>query len=180
MDRALDLGTPAATWANGRSGMRAKVLVVDDEPQVLEGLRLALWKSPYDVELARGPDEALERLQCRRFDIVISDHLMPGMTGAELLSLVHDRQPDAVRIMLSGHADTETVIRMINEGEVYRFLTKPCDRAELLVTLHLACEKLALERENRRLLALVRSHPELVARLEEDARHGRREGGAER
>jgi len=146
--------------------MHAKVLVVDDEPAVLEGIRLALWKAPYDLELFERPEDALEYLRKRPVDIVISDHLMPGMTGAEFLNLVHDRQPDAVRIMLSGHADTETVIRMINEGEVYRFLTKPCDRTELLVTLHLACEKLELERVNRKLLALVRTDPQLLARLE--------------
>ena len=146
--------------------MRATVLIVDDEPNILEGLRQALRGSHYAVVTARGPVEALGVLQERKVDIVISDHLMPGMTGAELLGLVHDRQPDAVRIMLSGHADAETVIRTINEGEVYRFLSKPCDRTELLVTLHLACEKLELERENRRLLALIRAQPELLARLE--------------
>ncbi len=146
--------------------MRATVLIVDDEPNILEGLRQALWKSPYEVLTASGPEEALGVLRERKVDVVISDQLMPGMTGTELLGLVHDRQPDAVRIMLSGHADAETVIRTINEGEVYRFLTKPCDRTELLVTLHLACEKLSLERENRRLLALVRSQPELLASLE--------------
>ena len=147
--------------------MRATVLIVDDEPNVLEGLERALWKSPYEVVTASGPDEALGVLRGGAVDIVISDHLMPGMTGTEFLGLVHDRQPNVVRIMLSGHADAETVIRTINEGEVYRFLTKPCDRTELLVTLHLACEKLELERENRRLLALVRSRPELLARLED-------------
>ena len=147
--------------------MRATVLIIDDEPNVLEGLRQALRKSPYSVVTANRPEEALGILLERKMDIVISDHLMPGMTGTELLGLVHDRQPDAIRIMLSGHADAETVIRTINEGEVYRFLTKPCDRTELLVTLHLACEKLELERENRRLLALIRSHPELLAHLEE-------------
>ncbi len=146
--------------------MRATVLIIDDEPNVLEGLRQALWKSPYEVVIASRPEEALGILLERKVDIVISDQLMPGMTGTELLGLVHDRQPDAVRIMLSGHADAETMIRSINEGEVYRFLTKPCDRTELLVTLHLACEKLELERENRRLLALIRSQPELLARLE--------------
>lgn len=146
--------------------MRATVLIVDDEPNILEGLRQALRGSHYAVVTASGPVEALGVLQERKVDIVISDHLMPGMTGAQLLGLVHDRQPDAIRIMLSGHADAETVIRTINEGEVYRFLSKPCDRTELLVTLHLACEKLELERENRRLLALIRSQPELLARLE--------------
>ncbi|HYS79444.1 MAG TPA: response regulator [Anaeromyxobacteraceae bacterium] len=157
--------------------MRATVLIVDDEPNILEGLRQTLRQSRYEVVTANGPVEALVVLQERKVDVVISDHLMPGMTGIELLGLVHDRQPDAVRIMLSGHADAETVIRTINEGEVYRFLTKPCDRTELLVTLHLACEKLELERENRRLLALVRSDPELVARLERAGAGPRPAGG---
>lgn len=149
--------------------MRPRVLVVDDEVQVLEGIRRALWKAPYDVEVARGPDEALALLRERPFDIVISDHLMPGMTGLEFLGLVHDRHPDVVRIMLSGHADLDTVIRTINEGEVHRFLRKPCDRTELLVALHLAWEKLELERENRRLLTFIRTNPELAAKLEAES-----------
>jgi DNA-binding NtrC family response regulator len=149
--------------------MQPTVLVVDDEVEILEGIRRALWKAPYDVEVARGPDEALALMRERQFDIVISDHLMPSMTGLEFLGLVHDRQPDAIRIMLSGHADLDTVIRTINEGEVHRFLRKPCDRTELLVTLHSAWEKLKLERENRRLLALIRTQPHLVAQLEGEA-----------
>ncbi len=103
------------------------------------------------------------------------------MTGLEFLGLVHDRHPEAARIMLTGQASSDTIIRAINEGEIYRFLTKPCDRTELLVTLHLACEKLELERRNRRLLALLRTRPELLARLEEEdalerAKGRRREG----
>jgi two-component system probable response regulator PhcQ len=145
--------------------MRATILAVDDEQNLLEGLRAALFRSDYQLKVAKSPEEALEILRREPIDIVISDHLMPGMTGLEFLGLVHDRHPDVVRIMLSGHADTATAIRAINEGEIYRFLTKPCDRSELLVTLHLACEKLGLERENRRLLAIVRSNPEFYARL---------------
>ncbi len=152
--------------------MRATILAVDDEQNLLEGLRVALWRSEYDLKLAKDPQEALEILRREPVDIVISDHLMPGMTGLEFLGLVHDRHPNVIRIMLSGHADTGTAIRAINEGEIYRFLTKPCDRSELLVTLHLACEKLALERENRRLLALVRTNPELLARLDADEQRG--------
>jgi len=151
--------------------MRATVLVVDDEQDVLDGIRRALWRSDYAVETACGPEAAFDVLRQKTVDIVISDHLMPGMSGLEFLAIVRDRQPDTVRIMLTGHADTVSAIRAINEGELYRFLLKPCDRTELLVALHLACEKAELERENRRLLSLVRTDPELLARFERERPH---------
>ena len=91
---------------------------------------------------------------------------MPGITGLELLDLVRDRHPDCARILLTGHADARTAVEAINRGAVYRFLLKPCDPLELQVTVHLALEQLELERENRRLLTFIRSHPELQA-LEE-------------
>lgn len=144
---------------------RATVLFVDDDQGVRNALGRSLRRIGYQFLLADGPRAALDLLRQTRADIIISDHLMPGMTGLEFLRLVRDRCPDAVRIMLTGHADLETAIAAINEGEIYRFLTKPWDELELQVTLHLACEKLELESENRRLLAALRSHEELVARL---------------
>jgi DNA-binding NtrC family response regulator len=98
-------------------------------------------------------------------DIVVSDHQMPEMTGLEFLSLVRDRHPHVVRIMLTGHADVRMALQAINDGELYRFLEKPCSPTELRVTIHLARERLELERENRHLLDLVRSSPELMARV---------------
>ena len=145
---------------------RATVLFVDDDQGVRSALGRSLRRSGYEFLLAEGPRAALDLLRQTRVDIIISDHLMPGMTGLEFLRLARDRCPDAVRIMLTGHADLETAIAAINEGEIYRFLTKPCDRVELQVTLHLACERLQLERENRHLLALIRTTPELASRVE--------------
>jgi len=144
---------------------RATILFVDDDQGVRNALGRSLRRSGYEFLLAEGPRAALDLLRQTRVDIIISDHLMPGMTGLEFLRLARDRCPDAVRIMLTGHANLETAIAAINEGEIYRFLTKPWDELELKVTLHLACEKLELERENRRLLAALRSHEELVARI---------------
>jgi DNA-binding NtrC family response regulator len=144
------------------------VLIVDDDESARVGLGHALRGSGYRLLFADGPRAGLECMAAESVDVVISDHLMPGTTGLEFLSTVRDRYPDAVRIMLTGHADGETAIRAINQGEIYRFLHKPCDRTELRVTLHLACEKLALERENRRLLALIRTSPELQRRLDEE------------
>jgi DNA-binding NtrC family response regulator len=143
-----------------------RILFVDDDGDVRDGMALSLRKAAYHLEFAAGPQEALELMAARPVDVVISDHLMPGMTGLQFLALVHDRFPDTIRVMLTGHADAQMAIKAINHGEIYRFLTKPCDPVELQVTLHLACEKLELERENRRLLALIRTRPELMAELE--------------
>jgi DNA-binding NtrC family response regulator len=156
--------------------MRAKVLFVDDERNVVVGLSQLLHRSEYAVSTATGPEEALALLQQEPADIVVSDHRMPAMTGLAFLGLVRARLPDAVRIILTGHAETDVAIRAIYEGEIYRFLIKPCARTELLVTLHLACEKLELERENRQLMAILRTCPELLERL----RRGRARAGLDR
>jgi DNA-binding NtrC family response regulator len=144
------------------------VLIVDDDESARIGLGHALRGTGYRLLFADGPSAGLDRMASEQIDVVISDHLMPGMTGLEFLSVIRDRYPDAIRIMLTGHADIETAIRAINQGEIYRFLHKPCERTELRVTLHLAAEKMALERENRRLLALIRTSPELQRRLDEE------------
>lgn len=143
-----------------------KVLIVDDEENVCNALRRSLRREGYEMHFAHQPIQALEILSQHTFDLVMSDHLMPNMTGLEFLKLVRDRHPDSVRLMLTGHADMQTAIEAINQGEIYRFLTKPWDDTELKVTLHLAFEKLDLERENRRLMAMVRRQQNLIQALE--------------
>jgi DNA-binding NtrC family response regulator len=145
----------------------ATILIVDDEQSVLDGLARSLRRPDHRVRTATSPAMALELLGLEQVDLIISDHLMPGMSGLEFLKLVRDRFPDTVRIMLTGHADVDVAVRAINEGEIYRFLSKPCPPVELQVTVHLALEQLALARENRRLLAIVRSRPELTELLEQ-------------
>jgi diguanylate cyclase (GGDEF)-like protein len=110
----------------------AKVLLVDDEPNVLESYRRGLRKQ-YDLEIASSGQSALEILrQGPEYAVVISDMTMPGMSGLELLSKVRKISPDTVRIMLTGNADQQTVIDAINQGEIYRFLTKPCGTAAMI------------------------------------------------
>lgn len=145
---------------------RATVLLVDDEENTLFGLGHALRSQGYALRFAAGPRAALELMAQEPVDVVVSDYLMPGMNGLDFLAAVRERFPDTARIMLTGHADPSVAIDAINRGQIYRFLQKPCDRVELQVTVKLACDQLALERENRRLLALLRSSPELAARLE--------------
>ncbi len=145
-----------------------RILVVDDEDGVRNAIRRSLRKEGYDLHFASEPNEGLALLKERPMDLVISDHLMPNMTGLEFLKIVRDRLPDSVRIILTGHADMQTAMDAINHGEIYRFLTKPWDDTELKVTLHLAFEQLELTRENRRLLAAVRRQHDLIKTLERE------------
>lgn len=145
-----------------------RMLIVDDEENVINALRRSLRREGYDIQVATRPADALALLRQAPVDLVLSDHLMPEMTGLEFLKLVRDRHPDSVRLMLTGHADMQTAIDAINHGEIYRFLTKPWDDNELKVTLHLAFEQLDLERENRRLLATVRRQQGLLERIERE------------
>jgi two-component system probable response regulator PhcQ len=145
-----------------------RILVVDDEEGVTNALRRSLRREGYDITASNDPKLALNVLKSEAFDMVISDHLMPGMTGLEFTKIVHDRYPDMMRLMLTGQPDLQMVIEAINHGEVYRFVTKPWDDLELKVTLSLAFEQLDLTRENRRLLALVRRQASLIDRLERE------------
>ncbi len=143
-----------------------RILIVDDEENVCHALRRSLRKEGYELFFGHEPAEGLELLKKQPVDMVISDHLMPNMTGLEFLKIVRDRHPDMMRLMLTGHADMQTAIDAINLGNIYRFLTKPWDDTELKVTLFLAFEQLDLERENRKLLAMVRRQYDVIKALE--------------
>ncbi len=148
-----------------------RILIVDDEDMVCSALRRSLRREGYELFFGHEPAQGLEVLKRQKIDMVISDHLMPNMTGLEFLKLVRERYPDAMRLMLTGHADMQTAIDAINQGAIYRFLTKPWDDTELKVTLYLAFEQLDLEREYRRLLSMVRRQYDLLKRLEQDFPH---------
>ena len=133
-----------------------RILVVDDEEGVTAALKRSLKREGYEITACNDPREALALLKTQAFDVVISDHLMPGMTGLEFTKLVRDRYPDMLRLMLTGQPDTDMVIKAINHGEVYRFVTKPWNDLELKTTLSFAFEHLDDVRENRRVGAVVR------------------------
>lgn len=142
------------------------ILVVDDEENVFKSLSRCLRKEGYQLTHAASPADAFELLAQHEYAIVISDHLMPGMTGLQFLTLVRSRYPNTVRIMLTGHADIQTAIDAINRGHIFRFLSKPWDDLELKAALYFALEYRKESLENRRLLSMIRNDSVLAAQLE--------------
>ena len=145
-----------------------RILLVDDDPHVLEGLKRTLRKEPYEVLTADSGDAALAVLARERVDAVVADEMMPGMSGSELLSVVCHLYPATVRIVLTGHANLESALRAINEGRIYRYLTKPCDDLELKVTIRQALQHRELALAGRLLLKKARKQDLLLQRLEDD------------
>ena len=131
---------------------RAKILFVDDEPNITETLKRSLRKEPYDIFTADSAVTALQILATNPIDVVVSDERMPGMSGSVFLGQVRRTYPETVRIILSGQADLEDVVRAINEGEIYRFCMKPINAADLGVTIHHALLQKRLLEQSRWLL----------------------------
>jgi response regulator RpfG family c-di-GMP phosphodiesterase len=110
---------------------KPKVLLVDDEVKVVESLALLLRRE-FDVRVASSPQEALKQLsEIHDLAVVVSDMRMPGMDGATLLHEILLRRPDVARILLTGEAGRDAAIRAVNEGQILRFLTKPCPTDDL-------------------------------------------------
>ena len=111
--------------------MNKRILFVDDEPMILQGIQHSLrgMRAEWEVSLANSGAEALETMAQAPFDVVITDMRMPGMDGAQLLDVVKVRFPRTVRIILSGQSDRETILRSV--GPSHQYLSKPCDLDEL-------------------------------------------------
>ena len=145
---------------------RYRILIVDDEMNVLRALSRSLRKEPYEVITATSANIALDYFSEKPFDLVISDYMMPKYNGIEFLSRIHEDYPDTIRIILTGYADMDAAIKAINEGGVYRFLTKPWNDEDLKITIRLALEHLALLRENRRLANELKQKNQVLQALE--------------
>jgi DNA-binding NtrC family response regulator len=118
---------------------RGTVLFVDDERRVLTSMR-AMFRRDYEVLLANSGQEAIDLLRDHTVDVIVSDQRMPGMTGVEVLKAVKRLAPNAMRILLTGYADLKAIEASINEGEVFRYLTKPCPSEELKEAIGLATD----------------------------------------
>jgi DNA-binding NtrC family response regulator len=127
------------------------VLLVDDEPDILYSLN-GLLRREFDLHTAQSAREALQILAERAIHVVMTDQRMPDMTGVELLGEVKFKYPDAIRIVFTGYADMKAVIDCLNDGGLYRYITKPWDPDELISMLHGACERHDQSINRRRLL----------------------------
>ncbi len=118
--------------------MAEKILFVDDEPNILHSIQRQL-RNRFALRTAESGDAALRILDTEGpFAVIVSDMRMPGMNGVELLSRVKDRYPETVRLMLTGNNDQETAMEAVNNGQIFRFLTKPCPQATFITALSLA------------------------------------------
>lgn len=116
---------------------KPRLLFVDDEDRVLNSMRI-MFRRASELHLAKNGKEAIEIVKKNDIDVIIADHKMPQMTGVELLTEVRTLSPRTVRILLTGYAELDAVEGSINEGEVFRFLTKPCPPDRLKETIALA------------------------------------------
>ena len=147
--------------------MKPRILIVDDEPNLLSSLKRALRKEPYEVLTAQSATEALDLLKENAVDVVVSDQDMPGMKGTEFLKTVSKKHPSTIRFMLTGKATLEVAVQSINDGAISRFFTKPCQDVELIVSIREALQKRELMIAAAKLLRKVRAQELKVQRLEE-------------
>ena len=130
------------------------ILFVDDEPEVLALLKRTFpSQDGYEAVTASSADEALEVLSRRDIDLLVTDQRMPRKTGVELISEAHRKHPDLCAILLTAYTEPKEIVDAINRGEVYRYVVKPWESADLRQTVIRALEQVELKRERARLLA---------------------------
>lgn len=112
------------------SDKKVTVLFVDDEQHILTSLR-AIFRSQYNVLIANSGADALEIIQQQHVHVIVSDQRMPKMLGSQLLAQVREQSPHTMRLLLTGYSDMGSITQSINEGEVFRFITKPWDNDDI-------------------------------------------------
>jgi response regulator RpfG family c-di-GMP phosphodiesterase len=136
---------------------RHPILLVDDEPEILFSLR-GLLRREFDLYTAQSGAEALEILKRQPIHVIMTDQRMPQMTGVELLRRARGECPEAIRMVFTGYADIKSVVDGINQGQIYRYLTKPWDPDELLSQLREACTQYERIAGRRKLLHDLRDY----------------------
>ena len=148
--------------------MGHKVLLVDDDTNLLDSLRCALRKEPYEILCATSGEDALGILHKEPVDVVVSDQNMPGMSGIIFLTTVRQNYPETVRFILTGKATFDIAIQAINEGAISRFFLKPCNHIDLAVTIRQAIQQKDLMCAAKSLLKKVKQQSSLIDQLERE------------
>jgi len=141
------------------------LLFVDDEENVLKSLRRIFIEENYRILTAGNGTEALAILEREQINLVVSDYMMPGMNGVDLLRGVKQRWPETIRIMLTGHADVQAIMGAVSDGAVYKFITKPWNDEDVRLTVSLALQQYALMQENRTLKEITRQQQDKIKNL---------------
>ncbi len=137
------------------------ILVIDDEPDVVRSVR-DLLRLDYNVVTTTNPAEAMDRLDHGGIHVAMTDQRMPGMTGVQLLTEICNQYPQIIRLLFTGYADLKAVIDAVNQGQIYRYITKPWDADELQLIIREACSQYDLLAERKRLVEdLERTNVEL-------------------
>ena len=123
------------------------VMIVDDEDMVITSVRAFLQlETEYEIAGFTSPEQAAGYLRTNPVEVVVSDYLMPKMTGLQLLAAAKELQPEAARVLLTGHADKQSAIQAINDVGLFQYLEKPWDNAQLLLVINSAIERTKLLR----------------------------------
>ncbi|HSB12809.1 MAG TPA: response regulator [Bryobacteraceae bacterium] len=130
-----------------QTNAKPSVMIVDDEDMVITSLRAYLrLETDYNVEGFTDPEDAVKRLEANQVEVVVTDYLMPKMNGIQLLAHAKQLQPEATRILLTGHADKQSAIQAINDVGLYQYLEKPWENAQLLLVIQNGIERTQLLR----------------------------------
>ena len=143
------------------------MLIVDDEPGVLESLR-HFFHRRFRVLTAEDGQAGLAVLATEPVQVILSDQRMPGMRGDAFLACAREVQPEAIRILFTGYADLQAVINAVNQGQIYRYITKPWEPDELEGLIRQACEQFDLLAERTRLVAELREANDRLTRANEE------------
>lgn len=138
----------------------ATILCVDDEKNVLSSLRRLFRPEGYNVIVAEGGKQGLAVLEKEKVDLIISDMRMPEMDGATFLTEAANRWPDTMRILLTGYADTSAAVKAINDGGIFKYLSKPWEENDIKLTVKRALEQKFLKSEQQRLEILTKKQNE--------------------
>ncbi len=130
---------------------RDRILIVDDEVNILRSLKRLLRREGYEIRAAESGQAGLEILKKEPVDLIISDQRMPGMSGVEFLEKAQKICPESIRMILSGYTDLNSVTDAVNRGYVFKFVLKPWDDNELKQIIHQSLSMARLQKENRQL-----------------------------
>lgn len=149
-----------------RLSYQHSILIVDDEDSILNAFKRILADEDYDVRVANNGSDGLNILRSanKPFSLIISDQRMPEMNGVQFFAQAKEIFPDAVRILLTGYADSDAIIEAINKGGVHLYFTKPWHEEEILLHIKQSLSKVEILAENKRLMELIQNkNKELVA-----------------